>query len=108
MSIETPDGEAYRDSDPAPVFAVKVTEYLTPIARKGVGIVGQPETQYYFHRPLNVLFNTFFAAGFVLDGLEEPTYPEAAEAQGSRPRGAFSWRNYSEIPPALVARLRLL
>ena len=36
----------------------------------------------------------------VLDGLEEPVFPEGAE--GKR---AFSWENFREIPPVMVCRL---
>ena len=47
-----------------------------------------------------------FAAGFVLDGLEEPVLPEGAEGRppswGKRP---FSWENFRDIPPVLVCRL---
>ncbi len=34
---------------------VKVSHYLRPSARKGEGIIGQPQPQYYFDRPLHVL-----------------------------------------------------
>ena len=45
----------------------------------------------------------FFDQGFVLDDLEEPIYEDTAEGVER-----FSWRNYTEIPPALVARVRLV
>jgi len=47
-------------------------------------------------------FGSCLEAGFVLDGLEEPVFDERAEAK--RPLG---WANYKEIPPVLVARMRL-
>jgi hypothetical protein len=47
-------------------------------------------------------FGSCLEAGFVLDGLEEPVFDERAEAK--RPLG---WGNYREIPPVLVARMRL-
>jgi hypothetical protein len=50
-----------------------------------------------------VLFKTFFDQGFVLDGLEEPAYDEKTEGAAM-----FSWRNYTGIPPVLVARMRLV
>ncbi len=84
------------------IFAVKIVKYLTPRAEKGWGIYSQPMAHYYFYRPLHVLFNAAFAAGFVLDGLEEPAFKRPYES-----RRAFNWSSYSEIPPALVARLRL-
>jgi 2-polyprenyl-3-methyl-5-hydroxy-6-metoxy-1,4-benzoquinol methylase len=85
------------------IYAVKVSRYLTANAAKGVGVLGQPRPQYYFDRPLSLLLNTCFAAGFVLDCLEEPAFPLGAPSK--RP---FSWENFSEIPPVLAARLRLI
>lgn len=81
-------------------YGVKITRYLTPENFQGLGIVGQPAAQYYFHRPLHVLFQAAFDAGFVLDGLEEPRQPER---ESPRP---LSWSRFTEIPPFLVARLR--
>jgi hypothetical protein len=87
-------------------YAVKVTKYLHNTPEKGIGIIGQPASQYYFCRPLHVLFNACFRAGLVLDGLEEPAfnYPH----DGSQPGRMLSWAHYHEIPPVLVARLRIL
>jgi 2-polyprenyl-3-methyl-5-hydroxy-6-metoxy-1,4-benzoquinol methylase len=82
-------------------LGVKVTGYITPVAQRGLGIPGQPTPHLYFHRPLSVLLNACFDAGFVLDRLEEPVF--TSEGQPDRP---FSWSNYREIPPVLVARLR--
>jgi 2-polyprenyl-3-methyl-5-hydroxy-6-metoxy-1,4-benzoquinol methylase len=82
-------------------LSIKVTEYGTPTAKKGLGIIGQPEAQYYFHRPLNVLFNACFDAGFVLDRLEEPTFAEPLD-----PGKAWSWSQCNKIPPVLIARMR--
>ncbi|RPJ46246.1 MAG: class I SAM-dependent methyltransferase [Candidatus Latescibacterota bacterium] len=81
---------------------VKVTLYRTPFARKTEGIIGQPEAQYYFHRPIHALFGSCFASGFVVDGLEEPGLP----APGER-RAAAGWEDMPEIPPILVVRTRL-
>ncbi|MDY7108737.1 MAG: class I SAM-dependent methyltransferase [Planctomycetota bacterium] len=80
---------------------VKVWSYLTPQARKTEGIIGQPEPQYLFHRPLHAILNAGFRAGFVVDGLEEPGFPaEAVEPDGLR------WIDMIEIPPAVVVRMR--
>jgi len=83
-------------------YAIKVWRYITPSVGKGLGIIGQPVPQFYFHRPLSVLLGSAFRAGFALDALEEPTFP--VEAQGQR---ALSWENFREMPPVLAARLRL-
>ncbi len=83
-------------------YAVKIARYLTPETFPGLGIVGQPAAQYYFHRPLQTLLHEAFQAGFVLDGLEEPAPPSQPD-----PKRALSWSNFAEIPPFLIARLRI-
>lgn len=99
MVVEEED----RDGELRTDYAVKVSNYLRLPPQKGLGIVGQPTPHYYFHRPISFLFNTYFRAGFVLDGMEEPIFD--MEANGERP---FSWANYKNIPPVLVARMRLI
>ena len=86
----------------APRSGVKVTGYLTPSARKAEGIVGQPETQFYFDRPLSLLLKHAFAAGFVVDGMEEPALPRT-----NARRGGMRWDDMPDIPPVLVVRMRL-
>ena len=80
---------------------MRVAQYATPMTTTGVAMIGQPVPQYYFHRPLSMLLGTFFAEGFVLDGLEEPAF--GADAKESK---VFDMV-YQKIPPALVCRLRL-
>ncbi len=80
---------------------VSVCRYARPFHARGLGMVGQPVPQIYFHRPLSVLFGAFFRTGFVLDALEEPTFPPEAV-----PDRSLSWNNFPEIPPVLVARMR--
>lgn len=85
-------------------YCIKVWGYMTPTISRGIGIPGQPEPQYYFHRPLQEIFKPLFRNGFILDGFEERAFPP--DYQG----GTFplSWNgNYSEIPPVLVARAKL-
>jgi 2-polyprenyl-3-methyl-5-hydroxy-6-metoxy-1,4-benzoquinol methylase len=80
---------------------VKVVSYLTPFARRTEGIVGQPKSQLHFHRPLHVLFQSCFEAGFVIDGLDEPALPQPeARKPGVR------WSDMTDIPPILVVRAR--
>jgi 2-polyprenyl-3-methyl-5-hydroxy-6-metoxy-1,4-benzoquinol methylase len=86
------------------IYSVKVFRYITPSMARGVAIPGQPKAQLYFHRPLQVLLGTGFETGFVLDGLEERAFPPD-HPPGRNP---LSWgANFSEIPPVLVAWLRL-
>jgi ubiquinone/menaquinone biosynthesis C-methylase UbiE len=91
-----------QDQEPVAQYYVKIAKYLHMTPFKGTGMSGQPLLQYYFHRPLHVLFSSAFRAGFVIDGLEEPAFNEKSDNPG------VSWRNYNEIPPVLVARLRPL
>jgi 2-polyprenyl-3-methyl-5-hydroxy-6-metoxy-1,4-benzoquinol methylase len=81
---------------------VKVSSYLTPFAKKSEGIIGQPEPQYYYHRPIHVLFQACFEAGFVLDGIEEPGLPEP-----DKRKAGVEWDDMPEIPPVLVVRMKL-
>jgi len=84
-------------------FGVRVTDYARPFHYKGIGIAGQAVPQDYFHRPINLLFNTCFRHGFVLDGIEEPVLPASA---GKVPEAMLTWSNVNSIPPVLVARMR--
>ena len=53
---------------------------------------------------MSALFGAAFQAGFVLDALEERAFPPD-NMGGTFP---LSWNGrFSEIPPALVARMRL-
>jgi len=81
---------------------VKVSAYLTPFARKTEGIIGQPEPQFYFHRPLHVLLGAGFRAGFVVDGIEEPAFRPVGEQ-----KAGVRWDDMPEIPPVLVVRMRM-
>jgi 2-polyprenyl-3-methyl-5-hydroxy-6-metoxy-1,4-benzoquinol methylase len=83
-------------------YAMKLADYLNVAPGKGLGIRGQPAPHYYFHRPLSALLGACFRAGFVLDGLEEPSDPAGPDL--ARP---LSPRNLPGIPPALVARVYL-
>ncbi len=93
--------EEDREGELVTHYAVKVMRYLTPVARKGLGVVGQPAAHYTFHRPLSMLLNACFDAGLVLDRIEEPHFQ--AQRVPNRP---FAWANNDDIPPVLVARLR--
>ena len=90
------------DADGRVIYAVRVSRYLGLAPEPGIGIRGQPAPHYYFHRPLSVLLSACFAAGFILDGFEEPA--STVIPQSTTP---LSWDNYTEIPPILVLRLRL-
>jgi len=83
-------------------YGLKITTYITPTVSTGLAIRGQPVPHYYFHRPLSLLLDYCFKAGFVLDGLKEPVFDSSLANNRD-----LSWDNFNEIPLVLVARLRL-
>ncbi len=93
------------ESDEGPelvrTYGVKITSYITPKNFQGIAVEGQPVAQNYFHRPLGDLLQSCFQAGFVINGLAEPTFANTA------PERPLSWANFREIPPVLFVRLRL-
>lgn len=95
--------EEDREGELVTSYSVKVTKYAGLGTTRGLAMVGQPEPQYYFHRTISTLFSACFRSGFVLDGIEEPVFDRSAE-----PDRPFSWANYHDIPPVLVARVRLI
>lgn len=94
--------EEDRDGEIVTTQSVKISRYITPSHTRGLGMLGQPTPHYYFHRSLSDIFTASFRAGLVLDGMEEPVFDDTT----SSPR-PLSWANYREIPPVLVARLRV-
>ncbi len=54
-----------------PCFTYENDDYFTACINKGVAIEGQPALQNYYHRSLTDVFNTAFAAGFVIDKFYE-------------------------------------
>ena len=80
---------------------VKVSSYLSPSVRRTEGIVGQPEPQFFFHRPISRLFQHGFDAGFAVDGFEEPGFPPM-----KTPKAGVKWNDMPDIPPILVVRMR--
>lgn len=93
-----------RDGEVQTTYAVQVSRYMTPSVTRGVALSGQPVQQPYFDRPLQLILEGAFAAGLVLDGLEERAFPPEHHP---RPEAPLHWSGrYSEIPAVLVARLR--
>ncbi|MGH3090440.1 MAG: class I SAM-dependent methyltransferase [Rubrobacteraceae bacterium] len=91
------------DGELSTKYSVKLSCYLKAPPGKGAGMPGEPNPHYYFHRPLHELFGACFSAGFVMDGIEEPALEGESENSG-----ALTWRNFTGIPPVLVAGMRLL
>jgi len=71
---------------------VKTSRYHTPFAAKGVALEGQPISQWYFHRPIELLLEPFLANGWVVDALREPVLASS--------------RFFSDVPGILVVRFR--
>jgi 2-polyprenyl-3-methyl-5-hydroxy-6-metoxy-1,4-benzoquinol methylase len=85
------------------VYSVKISQYMTLHQAHGAALRNQPRPQLYFDRPLQYYLNLGFRNGFVLDGFEERAFPP--DHPQSNP---LNWGGkFSEIPPVLVARLRL-
>ena len=95
--------EEFDDGEIKTIYSVKISRYMTPYHAQGLALRGQPKPQMYFERPLQYYLNLGFQNGFVLDGFEERAFP--LDHPQTSPLG---WGGkYSEIPPVLVARLRL-
>jgi ubiquinone/menaquinone biosynthesis C-methylase UbiE len=82
------------------VYSVKVSLYGRPLTDKGVALPGQPVEQWYFHRPLWMIFQPFFEHGFALDGLAEPLLDSDRGDPGT------PMHVYTQLPGVLVARMR--
>lgn len=95
--------EFYKDGALSIKLGVTVTDYSQASASLGIGIQGQPEPHYFFHRPIDMLLNTCFKHGLMLDWIEEPTFDKDIE---SNIESSLAWANYHSIPPVLIARLR--
>jgi len=81
-------------------YAVKISNYLVEKPSLGIGMVGQPRPQYYFHRPVSSLLRPFFESGFILDAFEEPSFKDIEDS----PR--IYDNVFKNMPAALVCRLR--
>jgi SAM-dependent methyltransferase len=84
------------------VRSVKIARYLQVPPVKGMGAPGEPAPHTLYHRPLHVLLGEAFAAGFVLDGLEEPAF--SRDDAGDTLLG---WYALPQIPPVLAGRMVL-
>ncbi|MBI1294528.1 methyltransferase domain-containing protein [bacterium] len=94
-----------REGELVTTYSVRVWGYMTSANRLGLALSKQPKPQVYFHRPLQMLFVSGFATGFVIDALEERAFPVTDVPKQGKQLG---WNgNYSEIPPVMVVRMRL-
>jgi hypothetical protein len=82
--------------------AFKIVAYLEIPPAKAVGARNEPAPHNFYHRPLHQLLGEAFAAGLLLDGLEEPAFSED-HANPARP---LVWDNFQQFPPVMAARFR--
>ena len=84
-------------------YAVKVPRYINQFQSAGLALRNQPKPQLYFHRPIKDYLNIAFQNGFILDGFDERAFPP------EHPQfSTLGWGGkFSEIPPALIVRMRL-
>ncbi|MBI3151721.1 MAG: class I SAM-dependent methyltransferase [Chloroflexi bacterium] len=95
--------EEVDDGEIKTVYSIKVSRYMTPHHQRGLALRNQTKPQIYFERPLQYYLNLGFKNGFILDGFEECAFPP--EVPQMTPLG---WGGkFSELPAALVVRLRL-
>ena len=83
-------------------YFVKIRNYLMEKNYLGIGMIGQPKPQYYFHRPISVILKYFFENGFVLDAYEEPSFEEVENSE------SIFDNIFTKMPPVLICRMRLL
>ena len=96
--------EEMDDGEIKTAYSIKVSRYMTPYNMRGMALRNQPKPQIYFERPLQYYLNLGFNNGFVLDGFEERAFPP--ETPQNFP---LAWGGkFSELPAAIVARMRLL
>lgn len=74
-------------------YALKVERYKDVPTTLAVGARGEPTPHMFHHRTISELLGEAFAAGFVLDGIEEPSFPASED-------------DFWQFPPALAGRLR--
>ena len=84
-------------------YAVKVPRYINQFQSQGLALRNQPKPQLYFHRPIRDYMNIAFQNGFILDRFEERAFPPEHPQTSTLGWGG----KFSEIPPALIARMRL-
>lgn len=77
--------------------SIQIFHYQTPQPYQAIGIKGQSTPHLMFHRSLSYYCQLFFQAGFILDGIEEPSF------QREEGNAKFEW---IEIPPVMILRFR--
>ena len=82
-------------------YYIKIADYLISRPVLGVAIRGQPEPQYYFHRPLSEILNLCFQHGFYMDAMREPSF------KGIETNSTWG-KTFENNPPAIVCSFKLI
>jgi 2-polyprenyl-3-methyl-5-hydroxy-6-metoxy-1,4-benzoquinol methylase len=82
---------------------LKVHRYLDIAPYKSMGAPGENNAHYYYHRSLSELFGAAFAAGLVLDALEEPATLSPSAGSPYNPLSRFA---ITQLPLVLAARFK--
>jgi ubiquinone/menaquinone biosynthesis C-methylase UbiE len=82
-------------------YSIRVKRYAESFTQPGVAMTGQPVPHLYFHRSIQTLLKPAFDAGLVLDGWDEPLFPQSLQP-------GLRWSQVTDIPPVLIFRLRVL
>jgi len=82
-------------------YFVKISNYLIETKELGIGMLGQPKPQYYFHRPISTILRHLFENGFVLDAFEEPSFTSIENSN------SIFDNVFKHTPPALICRLKI-
>jgi ubiquinone/menaquinone biosynthesis C-methylase UbiE len=82
-------------------YFVKISNYLIETKELGIGMLGQPKPQYYFHRPISTILRHLFENGFVLDAFEEPSFTSIENSN------SIFDNIFKHTPPVLICRMRI-
>lgn len=96
IATESEEGGAVSET-----HGIEIRRSLTQRTGLGVAMVGQPEPQLYFDRPLSSPIGPFLARRLVLNAFEEPSFPIRENSSTKW----FDWENFQQIPPVIVVRL---
>lgn len=78
-------------------MGIQTYEYIKPKMHEVTALARNNKRVLHFHRPLSMILNICFEAGFTLDGIEEPVFEQTNAS------AVFDW---FDIPPSVILRLK--
>ncbi len=78
-------------------MGIQTYEYIKPKTHEVTALARNDKHVLHFHRPLSMILNICFEAGFTLDGIEEPVFEQTNAS------AVFDW---FDIPPSVILRLK--